>query len=169
MLTNVKFDSHEYSNEIINKSVSDILNENKLLSLATAKIVERPWVNHCYFAFDEEMKLYILTYPKSEHMDNISNNPNVAVSIADSTQDSDGYKRGIQLVGVCRVVDEVELQSCIDIYTSRFPWFRKYITKPKDFERSSLDSRFYIIEPNEIKIFDEVIFGEETWVHVKIN
>lgn len=170
MLTDVKFENSDYSKDIINQSISDILNENYLMNMATVKSENEPWICSVFFAFDEEAKLYCLTYPSSEHINNINKNSKVAISITNSTQDPDGSKRGLQLSGSCRLVeDELEMQTAIDLYTERFPWFRKYITKPKDFERSSLDSRFYILEIKEIKIFDEVMFGEETWVNLVLK
>jgi len=169
MLTNVKFENSDYSNDILNQSISDILNGNYLLSLATMKNKEEPWICSAYFAFDAELKFYILTSPKSEHILNIDKNPNISVAIANTTQDPDGTKRGLQLSGTCRPAKDIETQAAINIYTERFPWFRKYITKPTDFERSALDTRFYVIEFRDIKIFDEVMFGEETWVNLVLK
>jgi uncharacterized protein YhbP (UPF0306 family) len=168
MQTSINFDGFDYSNEVLNQSISDILNDNILLNLATIKSLNRPWISTLHFTYDAEMKLYVFTSPVSEHSKHIEKHSSVAVAIADSTQSPDIRKRGIQFTGKCRLAKEAELQTCINLYTARFPWFRKYIEKPEDFERSSLDSRFYIIEPRAIKVFDEVVFGSEIWIEAQI-
>lgn len=156
------------SDNLINKSIYEILSENVLLSMASIKDKKESWINTAYFAYNHKLTFYFLTPPTTQHGKNIEENHSVASSIFDSHQNPDDKKRGLQIIGICRRAKDQELAEAIRLYGVQFPPFAKRIKTPKDFANAYMESRFYIIQSHMIKIFDEVVFGEEKWVIVNI-
>ncbi|MBI4099851.1 pyridoxamine 5'-phosphate oxidase family protein [Candidatus Microgenomates bacterium] len=149
------------------QSITEILSQTNLLSMATIKDGKEAWINTVCFSFTDDFNLYFLTYPTAQHSQNIIKNNSVAITVFDTHQEP--KKRGLQIFGICQKVEGLELAKAINNYAARFPWLPKYIKKPEDFAKTVLTSRFYVTRPKTIKIFDEKLFGEETWVTVNIE
>ena len=163
-----KFHHEKFSDNKIRDSIEAIINSNTLLSMASIKDGKESWINTVYYAYDPQLIFYFLTSPTTQHSKNIEKHPSVAVSIFDTHQNPTDKKSGIQLFGSChRVVDE-EVAEGLRLYTERFTWLANYIKEPKDFDKGILESKLYVITPHTIKLFDEVIFGEEKWVIVSL-
>jgi uncharacterized protein YhbP (UPF0306 family) len=82
----------------INQSLNEILAANKLLSMATVTPQNNSWINTAYYAYDNFLNIYIVTYPSAQHSKNAEYNSTCAISIFDSHHES-GPKRGVQLFG----------------------------------------------------------------------
>lgn len=134
--------------------------------MATVKDEAESWINTVCFSFTPDFNLYFLTYPTAQHSKNLEKNNSVAVTVFDTHQEP--KKRGLQIFGIGEKVGGLELAKAIANYAVRFPWLPKYITRPEDFAKTVLTSRFYVVRPKMIKIFDEKLFGKETWVTVLI-
>lgn len=148
------------------QSITEILTQTNLLSMATIKDGKESWINTVCFSFTEDFNLYFLTYPTAQHSKNLEANNSIAITVFDTHQEP--KKRGLQIFGTCEKVEGLELASAITSYAARFPWLPKYIKKPEDFAKTVLTSRFYVARPEMIKIFDEKLFGDETWVTVDL-
>ena len=61
-------------------------------------------------------------------------------------------------------VSEEELPRVLDLYLERIPDLEEWVSQPEDMDK--IDSEFYIIKPERIKIFDEPRFGKETWLNI---
>ena len=59
-----KFHHPEYPDKKLNESIFEILNNNTLLSLATVTPKGNAYINTAFYAFDEKLRLYIVTDPK---------------------------------------------------------------------------------------------------------
>jgi len=157
------------SQEKIRKSMVEILGKTKLLSMATVTSDNKPWINTVYFSFNENLELYILTPPTSNHGQNLEKNKNVAVTVFESNQNPGPGKQGLQLFGTCERVDALELPKALK------SWWTRIIGKGvKEFINEYTlgkvyTSRMYKITTNHVKIFDEKAFGEETWVECEIE
>lgn len=162
------FHHESVNDEIINKSLNDIVSGNILLSMASIKDGNASWINTAYFGYSLKLALYFLSPPSAQHSQNIISNGAVAVSIFDSHQLPASQKRGIQLFGICRRAVGTEISEGLDVYSERFPSISQVIKSPEDFDKGILESKLYIILPREIKIFDEEIFGKEKWVTVSL-
>lgn len=147
----------------VRNSIEDILSENKLLSMSTVENVD-PHINTAFYAFDSEFNLYILTPPETKHGKNLEENSSIAVDIHDSRQNWTDDKQGLQLFGEAEIVDNPS--KALELYTERFPGMENVASDLDELEK--LDSSFYKITTERIKVFDEPRFGTETWITLKI-
>ncbi|MFB6208954.1 MAG: pyridoxamine 5'-phosphate oxidase family protein [Candidatus Nanohaloarchaea archaeon] len=157
-------EKENYEIDKVRKSIKDIISSNKLLSMSTVAD-DIPHINTCFYAFDEEMNLYILTPPETEHGKKLEQNDSVAVDIHDSNQEWTDEKQGLQIFGRCRKADDRE--KGLEIYSGRFPTLEEFASGVEELE--DLNSDFYIIDPERIKVFDEPRFGKETWIEVELS
>ena len=168
MKITLSFHHKRILDDLINKSLNEILGNNTLLAVASIKDGGESWINTVYFAYNDKLILYFLTPPTAQHSKNIEKNNSVAISIFDSHQRVTGKKRGLQIFGICRRAREKEVKEGIRIYGKRFAAFAARVHSPNDFEKLKMESRIYVVIPRAIKIFDQVIFGEEKWVTVEV-
>ncbi len=164
-----RFNHPQYSDELINKSLNEILETNTLLSMATLKSNEEPWINTAFYAYNENLDFYFMTQSITQHGTNLQTNSSIAVSIFDSHQQPTDKKRGLQLFGTWELATGEALEEETKYYSNRFPGLTKYIKDVKDWETTTLKSRIYVIHTQIIKIFDEVLFGPEVWVTVSVS
>ncbi len=167
--TNLKFNHTQYPDEIINRSISEILSANTLLSMANIRKTDEDfesWIFTAFYAFNSSLDLYILTPPDTQHVQNLSYSKSVAVAIFDSHQKPTKLKRGLQMFGECGRADGLRLVEGYRLYGARFVWLPDLIKQPQDFAKGIIQSKLYVIHPKEVKIFDEPTFGEENWVTV---
>lgn len=160
---NLQFENSKYNDESLNKSIQSILEHNGLLSMASIN-QGQSWINAAYYCIDENLNFYILSDPATEHAMNLKHNDSVALAIFDSCQKWDDDKKGLQIFGRCHKAKLSELPTAIRLYTERFASFGQFIKHPGDFAKSALTSRFYKIETDSIKLFDETNFGEEEFI-----
>ena len=145
----------------LKQSVEEILAQTKLLSMATASKHAEPWINTAYFGYDDSLTLYIITYPDSKHIKNLDENNQIALNIFDSRQDG-AKKQGLQLAGMYSAVSTAEQDHALRVWGARVMGEDKVEQFIKDFE--AWTTRPYKITVDYVKIFDEVRFGEESWV-----
>lgn len=162
------FHHEKFSDNKIRESIEAIINSNTLFSMASIKERGDSWINTAYYAYNSYLTFYFLTPPTTQHSKNIEENNSVAVSIFDSHQLPDDKKRGLQIIGTCQRAKDQELAEAIQFYGARFPSFSKSIKNLDDFANAHMESRFYVIQSRMIKIFDELVFGEEKWVTVTL-
>lgn len=159
----------QYVDKQINRSLSEILETSTLFSVASIKDGKESWINTAYFAYNDQLEFYFLTPTTAQHSKNVKENGSVAVSIFDSHQAVTGKKRGLQIFGTCHRATGKEIKEGIQVYGKRFSGFGERIHTPDDFEKFRMESRIYVVVPNVIKIFDEVVCGEEKWVIVNTS
>lgn len=150
-------------------SVTDILSSNELCSIATVFPDGYPYINTCFFAFDENLSLHILTPPTTQHAKNFQAKEEVAVAVFDSHQISGSELRGLQIFGNCsQVVAKSDLEQSFATYAERFA---SIVTAAPNVQTmlETFESRLFIIEPTRIKIFDEPTFGKETWITASLD
>lgn len=162
-----KLSAPNYDSSKLKESVEDILGQTKLLSMATASLkASEPWINSAYFAYDEDLKLYIVTYPDSKHMKNLDENNQISLVIFDTNQDGQ-LKQGLQLAGMCRRVEKSEQDTAIKVWGSRIMGRDQVEGLLVDYK--TWESKPYIIKIDYVKIFDEKRFGSETWVECSVE
>ncbi len=115
------------------------------------------WSNPVYFAWDNEFNLYFISQMHSRHMQNLSKNSRIAVSIFKTEQKGDVI--GIQLEGTASILakhDRKEVQHAYDTYYKRAghgPDVQGYINNP---------TWLYVkITPESIHYFDTRFLKEE--------
>jgi len=60
-----KFNRFDYNDKDSNKGLFEILEHNKILSLTTVTPKGKAYINTAFYAFDEKLRIYIITDPKS--------------------------------------------------------------------------------------------------------
>ncbi len=163
------FNHPEYSDKILNESLYDIMENNKLLSMATVTQERKAHINTAYYAYENNLKLYIITDPKSNHSKNVKQNESVSVSIFNShLQFWEDDMQGLQLFGKCYKTPKLELLKGTWCFIKRFPVFKELVTRPEDFAKKAVTVKLYTIEVLKIKLFDEERFGEENFITLEI-
>lgn len=155
----------EYSLEDTRESIIEIAGRNELLALATVSEDSKAFNATAFYVFDQELNFYILTEPDTDHAQNLEENSSISLSIYDSNQEWSDEKKGLQVFGEAEELSEEEMISeAFKLYTERFPGLKEFVSAPKDL--SEIDSKFYVIRPERIKVFDESRFGKETWINL---
>jgi uncharacterized protein YhbP (UPF0306 family) len=165
-----KFNHPEYSNKILNESLYKIIENNKLLSMATVTQECKAHINTAYYAYDNNLKLYIITDPKSNHSNNVKQNESVSVSIFNShLQFLKDDMQGIQLFGKCYKTPKLKFPKGTSCFIKRFPVFKGLVTNPEDFAKKAATVKLYTIEVLKIKLFDEERFGKENFIALEVS
>lgn len=155
----------------IKKSIFAIFEKMKLLSMATVDSSDNSptsWINTAFFAYTDQMILYILTSPNSIHGKNLQHNDSIAVAVFDSLQQPGNPRQGVQLKGTARRITEKN-----DEVTALNVWWTRMMNKGsfEEFAKKyeSFDSKMHSITLDHVKVFDEPTFGEEVWVTAEIT
>src|SRR5271170_6187880 len=101
---------------VIARSVSQVLSDTSLCSLASVSPDGKSHINTAYYVADERFSIYILTSPKSVHSVNWEHNPSVAIAIADSSQPWGTPHRGLQIFGQARRVPDAQHSRVFSLY-----------------------------------------------------
>jgi uncharacterized protein YhbP (UPF0306 family) len=149
-------------------SLMDILDSNKLCSLATVSADGSPHANAVYYASDSDLTLYMLTPPSTRHGNNVVRNPGVAVTIFDSRQPWGEPHRGLQLIGSCHQLADQEQDRAFSIYAERHPELRELALSGEDL-LTKLESRFYAVDVALFTLIDEPRYGLERSFTVHIQ
>lgn len=157
-----------YDREKVEDSIMDIVRSNELCSLATVTPDEKAHNATAFYAFDRDLNFYILTPPETDHGQNLAENSSIALTVFDSHQEWTDDKQGLQVFGTAeKLGDREKVAEVLRIYTDRYPAAEQFASSTEDVEE--LDSRFYRVIPERIKLFDEPNFGTETWVEVRVE
>lgn len=134
--------------------VLNYLGTQKLMTVATNG--EFPWIASVYYTFDRNLNIYFLSSPTTLHVQQILQNPKVAVSIADSHQDIAKPKRGMQMSGVATQISGVnKIRHALLMWKSNLG-----VVDPSLTHKVVIGSMF-MVTPNRIKLFDQELFDVE--------
>lgn len=136
-------------NDLEKQEILKFLESRKLMSVGT--YYKLPWAASVYYLFDDNFNLYFVSSPKTKHCINISKNPKVSVTIANSEQDTEGKKQGFQARGLAKKVTSVsEIKEVIKIWNKRGFVKLGYAEFKKAWK-----SRFYKIKLTHVQMFDQ--------------
>jgi uncharacterized protein YhbP (UPF0306 family) len=148
-------------------AVEDILNTNALCSLATIR-QGQPYVNTAYFAVMPGLRLAILTPPSTEHAKNVEHEPAAAMTVFDSHQPWGTDLRGLQLFGTMRRLNGAQGEEAYRAYCERNPGLEQWAADYAAVE-DSMESRFYGLDVEQVKVFDEPRFGKEVYITAEVK
>lgn len=151
----------DYDPGRVRTSIDDILGKNDLLTMATSR-EGNPHAATMFYAETGDLVLYVLTYPDSRHARHLQEDPSVALTVYSTDQKFTDEKQGLQLSGEAKLVEDGECGKALETYSEKFPGTEEFASDPSDVE--DLESSFYRIEIERVKVFDEPRFGTETWV-----
>lgn len=166
--TTLVFGHSEYSDKVLNSSISDILNVNTLCSIATLKS-GNSYIHTAYYCFNKHLDFYFISDPATQHTKNVEENPSIAMAIYDSRQSWDNNKAGLQIFGICKTATGAQLVEGTMLYLQRFTGLKQWIQHPDDFLKGAINSRMFLIETNWLKLFDENNFGEENFISLNVK
>ena len=91
----------------------------------------------------------------------ILQNPRVVFSVAWFDPDNLKKRKGIQGVGMCRVMtDEWEISEALDFHHKKFTEFKDEITA-EWIKNNEWDSRAWVVDPISMKYWDDEVYGDD--------
>jgi uncharacterized protein YhbP (UPF0306 family) len=140
------------------------LKEHKLMTIATYG--DFPWIANVYYTSDDEMNLYFMSNPATLHCKQIAQNEKVAVAIADSHQDINKFKRGLQLSGTAHELSEAaKVQHVLKMWKMSLLEVDAPELSYHNMLAKVVTGRMFQVAPKRIKLFDQHLFktkdGEE--------
>ncbi len=144
--------------ELTKQHVREFLGKNNFMTVATYGDI--PWIASVYYTFDKDLNIYFLSSETTLHCQQIAKNPKVAVAIADSHQNINKPKRGLQMYGVASQISGIsKVKFALQLWKSNLG-----VVDPKLTYKAVMKS-MYKITPKRIKLFDQELFkvkdGEE--------
>lgn len=100
--------------EWANSKARAIIETGKFMMLATSDRQGYPWAAAVNYVFDGDYNFYVLTRTKTQHMEHIKRNPNIAFVIVGPLT-----RQGVDEVqcrGTASTVDRSELRTAVDLY-----------------------------------------------------
>ena len=122
-----------------------IIDENNYMVIATSGEDSTPWAAPVFYAYDKRYNLYFISAIDSRHAKDIAENPRVAVSIFNSTQNI-GLSDGMQIEGRASEVNGAELKKALAVYMLRL-YSGMAVPQRREFDVS------YYTEPAEFRVF----------------
>lgn len=166
MSIKVELKHPEYLSIDLQTSVSKILEENTLLSMATIKEENQSYINTAFFCYNKHLEFYILTDPKSQHCQNLISNKSVALTICDSHQKWTDDVKGLQLLGECKLAKGKKLIEGTILYLKRFTGLSDLIKHPDDFAKGIIKTKLYVIKTNWLQLYDTARFGDDNFIPI---
>lgn len=154
----------------IKASIEKILKDTPLLTFATVGDDNMPHVSNSYYGYSPSLQLISLTSPASNHIKNITRNPQVAVSITNTMQLPTSKKTGLELIGTMRQAKGFEATKAYAQY------LKKIIGMPKAKDGGGgpklskmMTSKPYIIDVSIVKVLDEGKFGGDVMIVAEVS
>lgn len=140
--------------------VREKLNASQYVVLATQG-QDGPWACPLYFAYDEQLNLYVLSQPSTSlHMKHVAANSAVACAVYDSSQQNMRAVAGVQIKGSAHIVGPDEVQTAFDTYFAPTPTRTPPAAAfpPQEYAQDDAMWRFVKIVPEEVWVFSEEDF-----------
>lgn len=152
--------------------VRKFLEQYQLMSVATYG--EQLWIANMYYALDaEDFRLYFVSCEACRHSRDILKNPQVAVSVIDSTQTPVKRKKftktGLQMMAHARLLtDETEMMHALHAWKTTLKIEDKEYFTAENIAKKKIEARMWEIQPKRVKFFDEHLFEEDEVPEVEL-
>jgi uncharacterized protein YhbP (UPF0306 family) len=160
--------THGITQRRVQRSITRLLTENVLCSMASITAEGRAYVNTAYFCYSPEVEIYFLSHPKALHCQNIRGSPSMAIAIFPSNQVWGNPDRGLQLFGICKQATGRAASKADKLYGKRFAEYRTW-KADLPLDSPGRDYRLYKFITAEIKVFDEKELGGGILVLAKVK
>jgi uncharacterized protein YhbP (UPF0306 family) len=144
----------------IENAARALLDAVPLCAISTLAPRGRAYVSTAYFAWNRRFELVWLSSPSARHSQNIGTRPTTAVAVYDARQHWGEPDRGIQLFGSSRRLPQTDARDAEETYAQRFPAYEPV---------GRGDYAFYRFHPERLKVFDERLLGDGTFVTACID
>lgn len=128
----------------------ELLRENRYLTLAVATAEGTPWIAPVFFAFDEELRVYWVSYRNARHSRLIATNPAVALAIFNAEHP----ERGLYVEAEAREMDGEALDGPIRPFNARADQDKFKIEGRADLVGAAA-WRMYVAEPRRAFLLGE--------------
>jgi uncharacterized protein YhbP (UPF0306 family) len=137
----------------------DFMKSHKLMTLATFD--NKPWVATVFYVADENLNLYFLTSPKTEHGQHIAKNGMVACNIINSHQQVISQKMGLQIEGTAEKVSVFEsIKKTLQMWHNTNPGKEDKLSFD-NIKNKVIGARVYKVTPSRMKFFNEKLYLKE--------
>lgn len=121
--------------------------------MVVATLGNFPWIATVYYTFDKDLNLYFLSDPSTLHAKQILNNPQVSVSIADSHQNINKPKRGLQIYAIAKQIDDTaKIKHTFNLWKTNLGVIDPMLTY------KVVVGKMFKVIPKKIKLFDQSLF-----------
>ncbi len=143
-----------------------VIERNKYMTIATSSNDGKPWVAPVFYAYDGQFNFYFVSATDSMHVENIKQNPQVALEIFDSRQPI-GSVDQVQITGVAKVVEKAKVNEVVELYHDRlFKMSGLPVTKNYSAGDYSEPSEFRIFVVTVVKAYTN---GPDRRVEINLN
>ncbi len=157
----------DVAEEQIRRTTFHILATNVLCSLATVSRDLRAHINTAHFCYSDDLELYILSHPRSQHCQNLVANSSAAVTVFSSAQPWLTPGAGLQLFGTIIEAQGAEAGKAEDLYARRFPAYHGWkATRTGDL---NFEFRFYRFVVSRLKVLDEAHIGDGVFISATVT
>lgn len=119
-----------------------------------------PWAVTLYYSFDEDLNIFFLSSPETLHCQQIADNPNVAIAIADSPQSPSSKKIGLQIAGTAeRISGKSRIIHALDLWKRSLRVTSEKYTY-EGMVNKLIDGRMYKVVPKKMKFFNQELWSE---------
>ena len=138
--------------------LTECFSSTEFITLATSG-KDGLWANPVYFAWDKDWNIYFMSELGCLHMDNITENSDVACTLFPTNQSTHGDVFGAYLKGTARVLSGAEAEAAASLYYTRV-----YPDDPEKRQNNAYTNsgtwHFVHIKPTGLWYFDTRYFGE---------
>lgn len=143
------------------KELTEFLKKQKLLVLSTVDKKGKPWVSNVYYSVDGDLNLFFVSPPSTNHSKHVSENRDVAFSIAWYDEKNLANRKAVQGTGVCkRITRPGEIVRLLKNHSKYYPLWKSIITY-KSMRDKLIESRPYVIKPKYMKFWNDDLYGDE--------
>ncbi len=147
------------ANTDLRQLITEYMNEQKLMQLATLSADGAPWVCSVWFAFDDDLNIYFFSATNRQHSQEIEKDSRVAGAMAKPHTVAD-TPRAIQFKGkAVKLTNEDDIAHARSVYEGR-------IFDAKNIDELMVNSErphvFYKITPSKFVMFDAVNFPDNS-------
>lgn len=154
----------EHDAELARESLSQLLRDNGLCSMATVGANCTAHINTCFCAPTSDFRVIVFTVPATRHGENLERNQSVALTLFDSHQEWGGIVYGCQCFGSGRLLHGEDAAQALVAYTARHPRMVEWAPTLADLE-AKFTSRLYEMRVDRFTLLDEARFGKEGYVN----
>jgi uncharacterized protein YhbP (UPF0306 family) len=147
------------TSEDVLRAIQRVLAASPLCAWSTMTGRTAAHVNIGHFACSDDLHLYLLSHPGSQHSVNLRANGSVAVAVYESAQDWGEPGRGVQLFGSCEELAKSADAEARRVYSERYPAYARWAKTLRHGDLAE-EFRFYRFTPDRVKLMDEKVFGD---------
>ena len=145
------------------RAVRQVLAASPLCACSTVTGGAVAHVNIGHFACSDDLRLYLVSHPGSQHSINVRANGSMAIAVYTSAQPWGHHGLGLQLFGRCEEVATSEDIEARQVYAHRYPAYSNWAKTLRHGDLAE-EYRFYRFTPDRVKVMDEQVFGDAVLV-----